>query len=487
MKEHRYDVLIVGGGVIGSAVARELSRYMLKIAVLEKELDVACGNSCRNTGMLHAGFTYKPGSLKAECAVEGNQEFDQVAKELDVPFRRTGKVVVGFTDEDMQNILKFKKIGETNGVQGLQMIDKERLNHIDSSVGGEFALYSPQSGILNPMIYNVALAENAKQNGVDFFFDAEVTSIERSAEGFSVSAGYSAFSSRWLINCAGMHCVTISEMLGITGHQVKGFKGEYFVLDQKAGKFMNIPVYPAPNAKGGFSTHATPTIDGNVLVGPDSYITDDPDDFASTSEHMQGLIRDGSKMFKHMESEYFIRNFTGTRWKRVDPESGEVLDFLIETKEDHPGVVNLIGIESPGLTCALPIARRVVAKIQEKEALKKRDNFNPYRKGIVPFAKQTKEKQQELIAADPNYGEIVCRCETVTRAEIIEAINNPLGTVTLTGIKNRTRSSMGRCQGGYCETRITALIVEQCKVQETGVMYQHKDSAMFIGEVRDGK
>ncbi len=485
MKENTFDILIIGGGVIGSAVARELSRYQLRIAVLEKELDVACGNSCRNTGMLHAGFTYKPGSLKAECAVEGNQEFDQVAKELDIPFKRTGKVVVGFTDEDMQNIIKFKKIGETNGVQGLQMIDKERLNELDSSAGGEFAMYCPTSGILNPMLYNIALAENAHQNGVDFFFDAEVTDIQRLEGLFLVTAGTSLFSSRWIINCAGMHCVTISEMLGIAGHQVKGFKGEYFVLDKKAGKFMNIPVYPAPNAKGGFSTHATPTIDGNVLVGPDSYITNDPDDFASTSEHMQGLIKDGSKMFKHMKPEYFIRNFAGTRWKRIDPETGEVQDFLIETKNDHPGVVNLIGIESPGLTCALPIARRVVAKIQEKEVLQTNNDFNPYRKGIEHFAGQSTERQKELIALDPDYGEIVCRCETVTRSEIVQAINNPLGAVTLTGIKNRTRACMGRCQGGYCETRITALIQEQCKVKEKEVMYQHKDSQMFSGRVRE--
>ena len=485
MRENTYDILIIGGGVIGSSVARELSRYRLRIAVLEKELDVACGNSCRNTGMLHAGFTYKPGSLKAECAVEGNREFDQVAKELDIPFKRTGKVVVGFSDEDRQNILKFKRIGELNGVRGLEMIDKARLNQIDNSAGGEFALYSPDSGILNPMLYTIALAENAHQNGVDFFFDSEVKAIKRQGEYFQVTAGDSVFSSRWIVNCAGMHCVTISEMLGLHGHQVKGFKGEYYVLDKKAKEFMNIPVYPAPNAKGGFSTHATPTVDGNILVGPDSYITESPDDYACTRDHMQGLVKDGSAIFKHMKAEYFIRNFAGTRWKRIDPETGEVLDFLIETKDDHPGVVNLIGIESPGLTCALPIARRVVAKIQEKEVLEVNNDFNPYRKGIVRFAEQSKERQKELIASDPDYGEIVCRCETITRAEIVQAINNPLGAVTLTGIKNRTRACMGRCQGGYCETRITALIQEQCKVKEHEVMYQHKSSGMFIGKVRE--
>ena len=175
----RLDAAVIGAGVVGCAVARELSRYQLKIGVFEKELDVACGNSSRNTGMLHAGFTYKPGSLKAECAVEGNQEFDQVAEELDIPFKRTGKVVVGFTEEDRKNILKFKAVGEQNGVKGLRMIDKEELNQIDSSAGGEFAMYVPSSGILDPMQYTIALAENACENGAKFFFGAQVEDIAR--------------------------------------------------------------------------------------------------------------------------------------------------------------------------------------------------------------------------------------------------------------------------------------------------------------------
>ena len=174
-----YDVIVIGAGVVGSAVARELSRYQLKTAVLEKELDVACGNSSRNTGMLHAGFTYKPGSLKAECAVEGNQEFDQVAKELGVPFKRTGKLVVGFTDHDRENILKYKAIGEQNGVQGMRMIDKDEINRIDPYAGGEFAMYVPSSGILDPMQYTIGLAENACQNGVKFHFGQKVTGITR--------------------------------------------------------------------------------------------------------------------------------------------------------------------------------------------------------------------------------------------------------------------------------------------------------------------
>lgn len=480
-----YDVAVIGAGVVGSAVARELSRYKVHAVVLEKELDVACGNSSRNTGMLHAGFTYKPGTLKAECAVEGNQEFDQVARELDVPFKRTGKVVVGFTDHDMENLLKFKERGEKNGVKGMRIIDREELNRIDSSAGGEFAMYVPSSGILDPMQYTIALAENACQNGVRFCFGYQVTGITRENGRYQIATARGTISSKWVINCAGMYAPEISEMLGYPYYLTKGFKGEYFVLDKKAGKFLNIPVYPAPDDKGGFSTHATPTVDGNVLVGPDSYITEGREDYEVTKEHLDGLIRDGQKMFKHMKREYFIRNFAGIRWKRVDPETGEVLDFLLEADEKRPNTVNLVGIESPGITCALPLARRAVGIVAKRDGLERNPDFNPRRKGIRRFSEMSVEEKKTSIAENPDYGEVVCRCENVSRAEILQAIHNPLGVHTITGIKNRTRATMGRCQGGYCETRITKMISEELGIPFEDIRYSKVGGYLFTGKVRE--
>ena len=481
----RLDAAVIGAGVVGCAVARELSRYQLKIGVFEKELDVACGNSSRNTGMLHAGFTYKPGSLKAECAVEGNQEFDQVAEELDIPFKRTGKVVVGFTEEDRKNILKFKAVGEQNGVKGLRMIDKEELNQIDSSAGGEFAMYVASSGILDPMQYTIALAENACENGAKFFFGAQVEDIAREDGMYILKTPKGSFQAKWVINCAGMYAPEISQMLGYPYYPTKGFKGEYFVLDKKAGKFLNIPVYPAPNAKGGFAVHATPTVDGNVLVGPDSYEVEGREDYSVTKEHLDGLIQDGSRMFKEMKRDYFIRNFAGIRWKRYDPETGEILDFLLEADEKNPNTVNLVGIESPGITCALPLARRAVKIIAERDSLEKNPSFNPRRKGIRKFIEMSTEEKKEAIEKDPDYGEIVCRCENVTRAEILKAIHNPLGVHTVTGIKNRTRATMGRCQGGYCETRITKMIEEELGIRPEEVRYSKEGGYMFTGRVRE--
>jgi glycerol-3-phosphate dehydrogenase len=479
-----YDILIVGAGVVGSAVAREFARYHLTIGVLEKELDVCCETSGRNSGVLHGGFTYKTGSLKAKCSVEGNAEFDQVAEELAVPFKRTGKVVVGFTDNDMQSLLRFKALGDANGVPGLEIIDKERLAELDSSAGGEFAMYSPSSGILNPFIYTVALAENAKQNGVDFYFGNEVMDIQRKDRLYEITTGESVYKARWVINCAGLNSAKISAMLGIDGYTIGGFKGEYFVLDKKVGKYLNMPVYPAPSSTGGFATHATPTVDGNVLIGPDSTLVEDFEDYGVTPTALKGLIMDGEKMFKHVKKEHFIRNFSGIRPKLIDKETKQVLDFVVESRPTAPNVINLVGIESPGLTSALPLARRAVALLKDKETLIPNERFNPRRQGILCFAKQSDEMKQELIEQDPNYGEIICRCEMITKAEILQAIHNCLGVTTVTGIKNRTRATMGRCQGGYCETRIVQLLQQELHKQETEIVYARAGSTMFTGKVR---
>ncbi len=250
----------------------------------------------------------------------------------------------------------------------MEVIDKKRIEEIDPHAGGEFALYVPSSGILDPMEYTIALAENACMNGAVFCFESEAEDISRKDGFYEIRDSKGAvYRTRWIVNCAGMYASKLSAMLGYPDYPVKGFKGEYFVLDKKAGAFLSIPVYPAPNDNGGFSTHATPTIDGNVLVGPDSYITEGPEDYAVTKEHMDGLFADGRKMFKEMKREYFIRNFAGIRWKRVDPQTGAVLDFMLESDDAHPNTVNLVGIESPGVTCALPLARRAVKLLIEKE------------------------------------------------------------------------------------------------------------------------
>ena len=480
-----YDAIIIGSGVVGSAIAREMSKYKLKIGVLEKELDVCNETSGRNSGVLHAGFNNKPGSLMAKFCVEGNKNFDKLSKDLDIPFKRTGKLVVGFTEEDKEKLIQMKRQGEENQVEGLEIIDKKRIKEIAPYIDGNYAMYSPMTGILNPFIYTIAMAENAKENGVDFYLDNEVIDINKSEDIYEIKTNKDTYKSRWIINAAGLNSDKIARMLGIEDYKIHPCRGEYFILDKKVGEFLNMPAYPVPNPKeGGLGIHLTPSVDGNVFIGPSSEYIDQKDDYSVTQHTMDLLLKDGSKIFPHIKREHFIRNFSGIRPKLVGKNQGGYGDFVIEQREEIPHIINLIGIESPGLTSAVPIAKYVIELIKEKENLEINKDFNGKRKGIIKFSEQPIEIKRKLIEENPNYGEIICRCETITKAEILEAINNPLGVDTITGIKYRTRAMMGRCQGGYCQTRITELIKEQKDKKAEDILYSRKNSNMFVGKVR---
>lgn len=480
-----FDVLIIGAGVVGSAAARELSKYQLKIGVLEKHPDVCCETSARNSGVLHAGFNNKPGSLMAKFCVEGNAGFDKLAEELDIPYKRTGKLVVGFSDSDRAKLEQMKKTGDENGVPGLEIVDKAFIRSKAPMVEGDFALWSPSTAILNPFIYTVALAENAAMNGVQFFFEHPVTAISHDGNCYHVTAGGDEFTTRWVINCAGLGADKISHMLGIHDYTIHPCKGEYFLLDQKVGTKLPLPAYPVPDPKsGGLGIHLTPSVDGNVFIGPSNEYLEDPEDYSATKETMDMLLSDAARIFPHIQREHFIRNFAGIRPKLTSKEQGGYHDFVIERRKEAPNAVNLVGIESPGLTSAVPIARYIVQLMREVEDLQTNPNFNPIRKGIVTFHDKSPEEQAALIEQNPDYGEIVCRCETVTKAEVMQALQNPLGVHTVTGIKYRCRTMMGRCQGGYCQTRVTEMIMEQTGCSREEVTYSREGSWMFTGKVR---
>lgn len=482
----QFDVLVIGGGVVGSAVARELARYKLRIGVLEKNLDVCNETSGRNSGVVHGGFAYDTDSLKAQLCVEGNREFDKVAKELDVPFRRTGKVLVGNTEDDLKSLRRTLAQGEKNGVRGLALIDGERLHELVPAVRGEFALLSESSGIVDPFRYTIALAENAAQNGVDYYFGREATSIRRNRDqSYTVATVDGDFRARWIINCAGLGCGKISEMLGITGYRIVGSKGDYIILDKRTGPLLPMPVYPVPSNTY-MGVHVTPTIDGNVIVGPNAENVANFTYYGVPQKSIDFLARSASDLWPCIHRPDYIRNYSGILPKWVD-ENGVIQDFKIEIRDDlAPHAVNLIGIESPGLTAALPIARKVVSLMAQRTDLELNPDFRPERKGSVRFALQDEERRRELIAQDPDYGDIICRCEEVTKAEILQAIRNPLGVCTITGIKYRTRAMMGRCQGGYCQMRIADLIERELGIPPEEILYERKNSGLFTGRVRRG-
>ena len=500
-----WDVLVIGAGVIGCSVARELSRYSLKVAVLEKGPDVCMETSSRNSGVLHAGYNNKPGSLMAKFCVEGNQGFDKIAEELDIPYKRTGKLIVGFTDDDRVRLEGLKAQGEANCILGMEIVDRAFIDEKAPEVQGNFALWSPTTAIISPFQVTFGMAENAAANGVEFFFDSEVTGIERDANAGSQDAGaygvqgdsyeytvhtasanVAVHKTRWVINCAGLGSDKISKMLGIDDYTIYPCRGEYYILDKQLSDLLPLPAYPVPNIKtGGLGIHLTPSIDGNILIGPSTEYIDERDNYAATRPIMDMLLREGAVIFPQLKQEHFIRNFAGTRPKLVPKNVGGYHDFVIERREDvAPHAVNLVGIESPGLTSSVPISREVVRKIEEVEKLTLKDDFNPIRRRIVTFRDKTPEQQAQLIKENPDYGEIFCRCETITKAEVLAAVRAVPGAQTMTGVKYRCRAMMGRCQGGYCQTRISELLMQEKNIPANELTYERRGSYIFTQEVR---
>lgn len=481
----QYDVLIIGAGVIGSAIARELSRYDLQVAVLEKNLDVCNETSGRNSAVVHGGFAYDTGSLKAKFCVKANRMMGDLADELDFPFNRCGKVLVGNTEEDMAQLNRTITQGQVNGAAGLEIIGTEKLHELVPAVVGKFAMWSHNSGIMDPFLFTVALAENACHNGAHFFFNRNVTGIFRdAADRYHVQTAREVFSSRWVINAAGLGCKEISDMLGITGYRVIGSKGDYIILDKKLGALLPMPVYPVPSNTY-MGVHVTNTIDGNVTVGPNAETVTDFSYYGVPQGNMDFLKESASRLWPHIEKKDQIRNFSGILPKWVD-ENGTIQDYKIEIRDDvAPHAVNLVGIESPGLTSAVPIAAYVVELMREREAFRPNTSFDPVRKGIRRFADRTPAEQDALIRENPDYGEIICRCEKVTKAEILQAIHNPLDVHTMTAVKYRTRCMMGRCQGGYCQMRVEQMLEQELGRPAADIRYCRPGSWVLAGKVRE--
>jgi len=480
---NHYDVVIIGGGVVGCAIARELSRYKTSIAVLEKEDDVGWGISCRNSGVVHAGFNYKSGTLRAQLCVEGNKSFAKLCHELDVPYKKIGKVVVAQKKEEIRELKKLKTQGEKNKVESLQIINSAELKKLEPNVKGIAALYSPETAITSPYILTIALAENALTNGVYFFLNTEVKSIAKLRNSdFRINTNKGEFTSSYVINSAGIYSDRVAHMVEKDKYRIYPCRGEYYVLDKNASWIINHLIYPVPKAGiGGLGIHFTPTIDKNILIGPSNEYIRQKDNFSSTSKIMKMLASESQDFLPLISSRDIIRSYSGIRAKQAPSSEGGFWDFVIEESDTVDNFINLIGIESPGLTAAQPIAKRVVEILSKKERFNSNLSFNPFRKGIFRFEEQDEETKKALIKQDPDYGEIICRCEKVTKKEILEAINNPLGARSLISIKYRTRAMMGRCQGGYCQTRIMEILRESFKLSPKEITLKGNNSYLLTG------
>ncbi|MCK4491205.1 MAG: FAD-dependent oxidoreductase, partial [Candidatus Altiarchaeales archaeon] len=439
--KNQFDALIIGGGVVGCAIARELSRYKLRTLLVEKLSDVAMGASGRNSGVIHAGFYVKPGSLKAKLNVKGQRMMPGICQKLDVPYQRVGKLVVAKDKSEVERLYKLKETGERNGVRNLKIIDREEMRRVEPNVVGVEAMHSPDSAIVDPFILTIAFAENAIKNGVRILIDTEVLDIKEN-NGFVVKTNNGEFKSDLIINSAGLFSDKIAGMLGVNEHKIYPCRGEYHILDKNYRYLINGMLYPLPpEAVGGLGVHLTPTTDDNIFLGPSAEYIEDVNDTATTSPVMETLYQEARELIPKVSMNYFIRSFAGIRPKLVNKNSREPGDFVIE--EPVSNFINLQGIESPGLTAAPAIAEFVVELIGGGRELAENLKFNPERKAPVRFNKLSDQEKSELIKKNPNYGQIVCRCETVTKQEIIDALKNPLGARSIYGIRKRAKATCG--------------------------------------------
>lgn len=461
-----YDVIIVGAGVSGCAVARELSGYELKIAVLEKEPDICEGTSKANSGIVHAGYDAKPGTLKAKLNVEGSRKMEALSRELDFPYKQNGSLVLCFDEAERSRLTELKERGEKNGVSGLRILNREELIAMEPAVGDQAvaALYAPTGAIVCPFGLTIALAENAAENGVEFHRGIEVRGIQRTSSGYLLKTNQEDFKTRVLVNAAGVHADEIHNMVSRQKMKIVPRRGEYLLYDKRTGGLVSHTLFQLPTALGK-GILVTPTVHGNLLTGPTALDIEDKDGVETSGEGIRQVQQKASLSVPGIPAKQVITSFAGLRAHIVEIQGREEADdFLIEEAEDAPGFIDVAGMESPGLSCAPATGEYVAGLVTGILKPDRKPHFVSTRKGIPSMALASDEERRRLILEDPKYGNVICRCEMVTEGEIINAIRRPVGAVTTDGIKRRTRAGMGRCQAGFCNPRVVEILAAELSV-----------------------
>jgi len=451
-----YDVAIIGAGVIGSAIARKLSSYKLKTVLVEKECDVSFGVSKANSGIIHGGFHHDSSTLKSRLEVKGNLMFDQLKEELHFPFHRCGILVAAFNSDEMNTVEKLYNNGVNNKVIGIELCNHERILNLEPKLNRDVVggLYAPGGGIIEPYRFVFALVESAKKNGVELLTDFKVVDSEEKKDCYVLrSADDRTIESKWVINAAGLFSDEVSRIFGAESFTITPRKGEEFLLDRNASAHTGKVVFPAPShvSKGML---VIPTVEGTTMVGPTAQMVDDKEDAATSKANFQTIFSSARRLVPAVSERDIITSFTGLR------PTLEGDDFYIEASKQRPRFIQVAGIQSPGLTAAPAIADYV------KDILKKagltlleKPDYDPCTRDVPRFRNCSKEELDKLIKENPAYGEVICRCENISEAEIIAAVRE--GHETLDGVKFYTRATMGRCQGGFCTHKIMKIICRE--------------------------
>ena len=478
-----YDVIIIGAGVTGCAIARELSRYQLKTAVLEKEEDVCCGTSKANSAIVHAGYDAENGTLKASLNVRGNEMMDEFCRDLDIPFMRNGSLVVCIDREQRGGLDSLLERGIRNGVKGLRILERDEALAMEPNLSPDTvaALYAPSAGIVCPFELNIAMAENAAENGVEFFFDQEVKEICGSEDGtYHISTGDRQFDTRYIVNAAGVYADVIHNMVSSRKITITPRRGEYCLLDHDARGHVKHTIFPQPTSYGK-GILVSPTIHGNLIVGPTATDTPGKDRTHTTAAGLRDVIAQASSHVADLPMNKVITSFAGMR---AHEEYG---DFLIGEVEDAPHFVDAAGIESPGLTASPAIGEMVCSLLCEKIHPEKKEQWKATRKGILKPDGLSLEERNELIKKNPAYGTVVCRCETVTEGEIIEALHRIIPARSLDGVKRRTRAGMGRCQAGFCSPKVMEIIHRELGIPYEEITKSGGGSKLVTGRTKEAE
>jgi len=478
-----YDVIIIGAGVSGCAIARELSRYTCNVLVMERDEDVGCGTSKANSAIVHAGYDCKPDTMMARMNVRGNVLMGQLCKDLDIPFDRIGSLLVCTQKEHLDGLHDLFEQGEKNGVPDLKILSGKEARamepHLSDQVVG--ALWAPTAGIIDPFILNIAMAENAAANGVDFHFNTRAEKLTCDEEGiWHIRTNNGEYTTRCVVNAAGVFADVFHNMVSKNKIHITPRRGDYYLLDRTTEGFVHHVIFPQPT-KFGKGVLVTPTTHGNILAGPTAIDLpdDDKDDTATTREGLDQVSAKASQDVSGIPFRETITSFAGLRAHEDHHE------FILGPVEDAPGFIDCAGIESPGLTSSPAIGEYLGAMIRDLMHLEEKHSWIWKRKGILDPKKLSVEERNELIKQQPAYGQIVCRCESVTEGEILDAIHRPLGARSLDGVKRRVRAGMGRCQAGFCSPRVMDILSRELDLLLEEITKSGGDSKIVVGRTKE--
>lgn len=476
MREKACDVLIIGGGVIGCAIARELSKYQCKVLLVEKAEDVCSGTSKANSAIVHAGYDAKPESFKAKLNILGNQKMEQLSEDLEFDFKRNGSLVLCFSEEDMPALQALYERGVVNGVEDLKILSGEEVREKEPNISNEVvaALYAQTGGIVCPFGLTIALAENACENGVEFSFNTCVSDIKKGEDGFKVVTNKGIIKTKYVVNAAGVYSDTIHNMVSERKLHITPRRGEYCLLDKEAGKHVSATIFQLPG-KYGKGILVSPTVHGNLLIGPTAVDQDDKDDTATTAAGLKDVCEKASLSVKDIPFRQTITSFSGLRAHE------DQNDFVLGEPVDAEGFFDAAGIESPGLSCAPAIGEYLADLVAAKGQFVEKTDFKKTRNGILRVSELAFDAKVKLIQEQPEYGNIVCRCEGISEGEIVDAIRRPLGARSLDGIKRRVRQGMGRCQAGFCTPKVMEILSRETGIPMEKICKNREGSEMIKG------